>query len=209
MSPTSKNVILRTSSFQVVPFSRSFRLLERVVHRARRRDKNQLYFLDFPTESLASNEMKEQKKKKKERTWKLDRSNWDREFISSGEFYRRSLRGGHSVSRDLRSLLGVPAKYLPMLRWFSLRGGKVLRVCRWVHFISFAFPESHRKGECRYNYFTAVDEIYLPIFLIIIIFEARIWRDYFIESGVSNINILEILFEHVRIIFLNSRVNDD
>lgn len=63
----------------------------------------------------------------------------------SCERYRGSLRGGRSVSRDLRSLLGVPTKYLPMLRWFPLRGRKMLRVCRSRRALSNASKLLHQR----------------------------------------------------------------
>lgn len=59
------------------------------------------------------------------------------------------------MSGDLRPLLGVPTKDLPVLRRFSLRGRKVLRVCRWVYSTScetLQFPLSLSISRC-YNYF--------------------------------------------------------
>lgn len=59
-----------------------------------------------------------------------------KDSVRSGERHRRPLRGGHPVSRDLCPLLGVSKKYLSVFRWLTLRRRKVLRVRRWVCFIS-------------------------------------------------------------------------
>lgn len=77
MSPTSINVILQTSFFvqvfQVVPFSRSFRLLERV-RSSCLRQKSTIFPRIFPRRT-------DLKFKMAELAWKLG-SNW-REFIST------------------------------------------------------------------------------------------------------------------------------